>query len=74
MPNNEFEEWYARSLVIPTGWSKNELQTARIVSSNIKSVSVKECYNNYLEEIPEDDPELMKQAEALINKGKENGK
>ena len=58
MPNEEFEEWYARGLIIPMGWQEKELQTARIVSANIKSSSVAECYNNYLEPIPEDDPEL----------------
>ena len=69
MPHEEFQYWYARSLVIPMGINESELQTARVVASNAK-ISVKECYNEYLEPIFEDDDEFLAEAEAYINQGK----
>jgi hypothetical protein len=53
-------------LQIPTGWRRNEQGIARIVSANIKGSSSKDCYNDYLAPIVEDDSELIDFAEEFI--------
>lgn len=52
--------------MIPTGWRKNERNIARIVSSNIKGSTPKDCFNDYLESIAEDNEELLDLTEEFI--------
>ena len=48
------------------------MNTARVISANLKT-SFKDCYNDYLKPIPEDDEELLSLAEELIKDKKQNG-
>lgn len=58
-------------MLVPTGWSRSEFQTARLVSVASKGqVKFSEAFNNYFEELPEDDEDLIKQAEAFIKENK----
>lgn len=69
LPYDEFEFHFARSLLIPISWQKEELKSARTIGAILK-VNAKECFNNYLEPIPEDDENLYNQAKEFIKKGK----
>jgi len=74
LTKEELDYWRARSLVVPIGWMKGESETARLINVISKGrVTFREAFNNPFEPIPEDDPELIAQAQAFIKQGKENG-
>ena len=72
LTKEELDYWRARSLVVPIGWMRSESETARLI--NVMSqgrITFKEAFNNPFDPIPEDDPELIAQAEEFIKQGKE---
>jgi len=59
LTRDELDYWYARSLMIPFGWKRDEYTTARLLSALTGGGRIKDSFINYLEEQPEDDQEFL---------------